>query len=274
MDTASRQRSQADWTQGACNIVVATVAFGMGIDKADVRWVVHWNAATSLEGFYQESGRAGRDGQPSVSLLYSSCVDLQMPGGKTASSSAMASYCMEPCCRRKAILTYFGEKSPKCQQQNELPCDYCQDSKHVCKLSASVEEALQVKAIAAAAPAEPSDMTDSRMPNADSYSNNHKNSAPCGTSPSASRGSPQSVGLWRTSASKRAAPVKPLLSRNHKVQAVAAPAEGADKCTEKVQRQACPESQAEAQADRHVSGVSNMRRARFKVPYQLPRPSA
>lgn len=183
-------------------------------------------------------------------------------------------YTQEPCCRRKAILTYFGEKSPKCQQQNELPCDYCQDSKHVCKLSASVEEALQVKAIAAAAPAEPSDMTDSRMPNADSYSNNHKNSAPCGTSPSASRGSPQSVGLWRTSASKRAAPVKPLLSRNHKVQAVAAPAEGADKCTEKVQRQACPESQAEAQADRHVSGVSNMRRARFKVPYQLPRPSA
>lgn len=94
MDIASRHRTQADWMDGACNIVVATVAFGMGIDKADVRWVVHWNAATSLEGFYQESGRAGRDGRPSASLLYSSCADLQRPGSKTASSSAMASYCM------------------------------------------------------------------------------------------------------------------------------------------------------------------------------------
>ena len=94
MDMVSRHRTQADWMEGACNIVVATVAFGMGIDKADVHWVVHWNASTSLEGFYQESGRAGRDGQLSVSLLYSSCADLQMPGSKTASSGAMASYCM------------------------------------------------------------------------------------------------------------------------------------------------------------------------------------
>lgn len=185
-------------------------------------------------------------------------------------------YIQEPCCRRKAILTYFGDKSPKCQQQSEMPCDYCQDPKHVCKFSASVEEALQARATAAAAPAKASDMMDSRMPNADSCSNNHKNSAPCGTTLSASGGSmpPQSAGLWRTAASKRPAPVKPLLSRNHKVQAVAAPADGPDKCTEQKQRQACSESQAEAQAGRHVSGVSNMRRARFKVPYKVPRPSA
>ena len=200
----------------------------------------------------------------------------------------MLFYPQEPCCRRKAILSYFGEKSPKCQQ-TELPCDYCYNSKQVCKASSSLEEALQAKALAAATPPKTTGIADSHMLHADCSSGNHKDSASSGTSPSASNGmsspvcKPQSAAVWRTAASKRPAPVKPLLSQNRKLQAVAAQTKDDDKCTEQVPSHVGSGSQAEAcssgamhmapQAGNHASNLKKpvLKRARFKVPFKVPR---
>ncbi|WP_419514484.1 DNA helicase RecQ [Leyella stercorea] len=134
MGHAERSLRQEEWVAGRTRVMVATNAFGMGIDKPDVRFVIHYDIPKSLEGYYQETGRAGRDGGEGICIAFYAYKDLQklekfMEGKPVAEQDIgkqllqeTAAYAETSMCRRKVLLHYFGEEYPK---ENCGNCDNC-----------------------------------------------------------------------------------------------------------------------------------------------------
>jgi len=157
LDPERRFKVQNDWKTDSIAVVVATIAFGMGIDKADVRFVVHIDPPASLEGLYQEAGRGGRDGQPAVSLVFSSNEDLKKAqrmekGERVGATAAVAEYLQQAGCRRQALLAHFSEKRGPCSSKDgEEFCDYCKSPGRVASQLRKVEEINNAAAAAASA---------------------------------------------------------------------------------------------------------------------------
>lgn len=154
MDSATRSKNQDSFLHEQVQVIVATIAFGMGIDKPDVRFVIHYDVPKSLEGYYQETGRAGRDGGEGRCIAFYTYKDLQklekLMQTKTAVEQEIgrhllaetAAYAESSMCRRRILLHYFGE----CHDENECGnCDNCVNPREMIEAGEELRTAIETR---------------------------------------------------------------------------------------------------------------------------------
>ena len=153
MEAAARSKTQDAFIMEKIDVIVATIAFGMGIDKPDVRYVIHYDIPKSLEGYYQETGRAGRDGGEGQCIAFYNSKDVQklekfLEGKPLAEQdigrqllAETTAYCESSVCRRKLLLHYFGENY---EEDNCGNCDNCLNPKKQVEAQQLLETVLEV----------------------------------------------------------------------------------------------------------------------------------
>ncbi|MCV9388045.1 DNA helicase RecQ [Reichenbachiella ulvae] len=156
LDGSVRMKNQDDFLNEDVDVIVATIAFGMGIDKPDVRFVIHYDTPKSLEGYYQETGRAGRDGLEGKCIMFYSLDDIiklekfnkDKPVTERENAKLlleeMSSYAESSVCRRKQLLHYFGEEYTDSNCSEEGMCDNCAHPKEIFEGKDYIQHAIDI----------------------------------------------------------------------------------------------------------------------------------